>query len=292
MFAEYIRTVSEALLHMHYISWPLLSSRNLHQPEPLETGVCVSHYHIDSSSGNKLGVWMVNPVEGTDEVSAVCIFIHGQLGHRGQKHRREALRYLSSHFNAAVVTYDPSGYGDSTGWPTVENIRADAESVLTWTQQKFGTNNKKIKYFLWGHSLGGPIASYLAHKRSEDISGLVIDSSFCDLTDVFIESQVWGFIGTVLGKSRTKKMVKFLFADGFNTGKYLSQFNKNILILHGTDDVIVPSNSVLKLKNLFERGSKNCTFHLIYGGGHNDLHTGKYFDIIKERINKWLAYNE
>ena len=76
-----------------------------------------------------------------------------------------------------VLTWNYRAYGRSSGNPTPANIREDVDTIYHYLREKL---NIKSKIGIYGRSLGGIPASYLADK----VDMAIIDRSFGSLADV------------------------------------------------------------------------------------------------------------
>lgn len=118
--------------------------------------------------------------------------------------------------------------------------REDMEAVLEGIQAYRFVDRENI--FLMGESQGGLVAALLAASRPEDVRGLALlypalvipDNArewYMDESDIPETAQVFG---TPVGE--------VYFTDIFQMDVYdeIGNFNKNVLIVHGSDDSIVP----------------------------------------------------
>lgn len=85
--------------------------------------------------------------------------------------------YLCNGFR--VLAFNYSGYGDSEGNSSQENLNEDAEAVYAFAKN-LCNDNKKI--YLHGFSIGGGVASSLAEKYPD--LPVILDRSFAKIQDI------------------------------------------------------------------------------------------------------------
>ena len=118
--------------------------------------------------------------------------------------------------------------------------RKDMEAVLEEIQAYRFVDRENI--FLMGESQGGLVAALLAASRPEDIRGLALlypalvipddaRERYADESDIPETSQVFG---TPVGRVYFTDILQMDVYDG------IGNFDKNVLIVHGSDDSIVP----------------------------------------------------
>jgi len=277
------KAVMEAAVHLHYLRPPQWVS-NLSSPENLAGNLKIESSYIQSSSGNVIGVWSIpNP-----ESAVTILYLHGQLGTRGQGRRRKVLAYLHQELAASVVTYDPSGYADSTGWPTAENLQRDVASVVAWIRGS-GLGSRVI---VWGHSLGGPLAAFAASIGV--VEGLVLEATFASISDPV----VWGIFGLplwLLPEDLRFQLVnltrKFVLGDEYETSKYLEKVTVPVFLLHGGTDWVVPVSSISVLRAALPSSWVSSEL-VIPEAGHNNLYVDHFYsgfpDLVSAAILPWL----
>ena len=272
----------EAVLHMHFLGPP----KWLDQPETPPLGF--HNFYLPSISGNNIGVW--SSFGESNNCSSVIIFIHGQLGSRGISHRREAVEIFHE-INVCAITYDPSGYGDSTGWPDSESLKKDSESILKWVAGNVGG----IPIHVWGHSMGGLIASYMA-SRFPEISGLVLESTFAEIAFPATFGLYGSWLFFIPENTRLyliREILGLALNGGLDSVQYLREIPENvkILLLHGDQDWTVPVSSVNQMEQILRDRqvtiSSIDTF-IIKGGFHNNIHTFKHSKELIPRLRTWL----
>ncbi len=144
----------------------------------------------------------------------------------------------------SVLMYDYRGYGTSDGRASTSHAKKDVEAAYHWLVDKQKIEPDRI--ISQGRSLGGGVAVWLAAHHK--VGGLITEISF---TSAF----------------RVKTRWKLLPWDKFDSLKLIRRVRCPVLVIHGTDDEVIPIWHGRKLYNAAP-GPKR---HLwIEGGKHND----------------------
>jgi pimeloyl-ACP methyl ester carboxylesterase len=154
--------------------------------------------------------------------SKTILFCHGNFGNITQ--RNYAIKYAKTN-NLNLILFDYFGYGKSTGLPSTYKILSNASTVLDWTLTKVDEKN----LIIWGESLGGSTASYLASKGKCD--RLVLFSTFSSLDDLAFGNNKWVY------------PVRILFGMAINllpTKEWVKNSKCKILIIHSEEDQLIP----------------------------------------------------
>ncbi len=172
-----------------------------------------------STNGNSLNGWMLKPKNTTAKIT--LLHLHGNSGAILNQHQAIS-PLLSSGFQ--IFVFDYSGFGFSTGKATRENILIDALSAFDYLQQRPEVAGTKM--LIYGQSIGGHLAAVVAEQRQAKLDGLVIEGAFSSY------KAIAGKKVPVLGKLFSKK--------GFSAIDALQQFEKPVLVIHSTEDKVVP----------------------------------------------------
>ncbi|MFO7811383.1 MAG: alpha/beta fold hydrolase, partial [Pelovirga sp.] len=212
---------------------------------PQSVGLGYEDIYFTSADGAGLHGWLV-PGEAQ---APMVLFFHGNAGNIS--HRVHNLRLLHQHLGVSVFIIDYRGYGNSTGRPSEAATYADARGALTWLIEN-GWRNDQIIYF--GRSLGAAVATQLTLEAQP--AGLVLESPFTSIAAMGRRHNP--ILYTLFG---------WLLHSSYDTMARIDQINTPLLLLHGTQDRIVPPAMV---QQLFARAEEPKTLHLIEGAGHND----------------------
>lgn len=169
-----------------------------------------------------------------DESRPTILFCHGNSGNVSN---RNYMVNLCKMMNQNLVLFDYSGYGLSHGEPRTRRIMKDGEKVLSWTLERVDEKN----LIIWGESLGGSIASYLASKNK--CSKLVLFATFASLNDLAFNGEMSYFMKAI-------QMFLNIFVHPLPTKDWLKNSKAPVLVVHSEDDELISIDHARKLKNI------------------------------------------
>lgn len=196
----------------------------------------------------------------SDNPQGLILYFHGNAGELS-RWGEVVIPFLK--YNQDVLIIDYRGYGKSTGKRTKKALLEDAEAVYAQATALY----PQEKITVYGRSLGCSFATHVAAEFSP--KQVILESPFYSVADV-ASSFAWMY--------PVDRMIRFNFRNDRN----LKKVDSSIIIIHGTDDLVVPFESGQKLAGVSDR----IDFLEIRGGGHNDLAEFKdYWDLIGSRLN-------
>jgi len=213
------------------------------------------------SSLLKLTAWFI-PAENA---RFTVLFCHGNGGN--MTHRLDTINILNE-LGLNCFIFDYRGYGASEGKPSETGTYRDVEAAYKWLTKK-----KKIlpeNIILFGRSLGGSIAAYLATKV--EARALIIESSFTSYIDI--------------GKKFYPYMpVRLAARFGYPTIDYVRSVHMPVLIIHSRNDEVIPFEFGLRL---YDAANEPKEFIEI-SGSHNDgfLFSGQ---IYRNAWSNWIDF--
>ncbi len=119
--------------------------------------------------------------------------------------------------NYSIIMYDYSGYGQSEGTPSEQQVYHDAQAVYDYLTNDAGLKTDEI--IIYGHSLGAAVATELA--LNNPAAALIMESPF---TTAF----------------RVKTHFAIVPFDKFASIEKLPEIQTPVLIMHSLDDTIIP----------------------------------------------------
>jgi len=211
-----------AIFYVFIIGLIYFSQREmLYHPEPEHHPL--SYYNLSNTQELTLTtkdqieiqVWFRPPDKGHD----IVIFLHGNAGNL--ENRIEHLSTLASMGYGYII---PAwrGFGKSQGKPSMEGLYLDAESVIDFIQQKNYHLNKTI---MVGESLGTGIATKMATKYK--FKGLFLITPYTSIADR--AGELFPFIFS-----------QYLTKDNFKVLDNITKIQQPLLIIHGTNDTVIP----------------------------------------------------
>lgn len=233
---------------------------------PAALGLDFEDVRFRSGDGPVISGWYV-PAEGG---RGTVLFSHGNAGNISG--RLETLRMLNS-LGLNVLMYDYRGYGKSEGSSSEENTYRDA--MAAWN---FLTKQKEIpanEIILMGRSLGGAVSAWLATKTEP--AALILESTFTSAKD--LAAELYPIFP-----------VRILMKFNYPTLKYLKKISIPLLVLHSTNDGLVPFRHG---KELYTAASEP-KFFLEMRGEHGSSHvvTGEeYIRKLEKFVNSVFPNN-
>ena len=166
---------------------------------------------ITTSDGVRLHSWFFH---ATDAKAPVLIWFHGNAGNltgRAEMAAELARRGVS------VLLFDWRGYGKSGGRASESGLYRDALAAFDYVKPH------AARIVLYGESLGGPYAAYVAKERT-GAHAVIIENSFPSLL--------------ALGNALYKMGWTAPFA--LRTSRWLNEAGLPVLVMHGTRDQVIP----------------------------------------------------
>lgn len=195
-------------------------------------------FKLNTSDGTSISAYFLKAKKS----DRLLIYSHGNGEDIGQIH---PLLEDFKHLGTSVIAYDYPGYGTSSGQASESGTYLAIEAVFKYATETLGYSHNKIT--VYGRSLGSGPSAWLAQR--EAVAGLILDGGF---TSSF----------------RVVTGIKLLLWDKFDNYARLANIKCPILIIHGTEDRVVPFKHAQKNWNRIE-GAKYKLF--VQGAGHGDL---------------------
>jgi hypothetical protein len=201
----------------------LMEKRMIYYPSsdvawtPGESKLAFEELSLRCSDGVTIHGWFV---PASNQSRATVLFLHGNAGNIS--HRVDKILLLVG-MNMDVCIVDYHGYGKSGGAPSEQSTYLDAEAAYDWLTQQKKIAPKRI--IVWGESLGGGVATYLAAKR--EVGGLVLESTYTTLPDV--GKAAFPFLPT-----------RLLMSTQYDSLSRMTQIRVPILSIHSPSDEVIP----------------------------------------------------
>ena len=178
----------------------------------------------------------------------VLLYLHGaRYNVTGSAPRIRRMQELGF----SVLAIDYRGFGKSTpALPSEASSAEDARAAWDWLAAKYPSRAR----YIFGHSLGGPIAIGLAADVSDE-HGTIVEGTFTSIADVVATSQ-WGWIP-----------VSLLITQRFEAVRKVGKIGSPLLVVHGENDQLIRPDLGRKL---FEAAAEPKLFVLVPGGSHHN----------------------
>lgn len=181
----------------------------------------------------------------------VLLYLHGaRYNVTGSAPRMRRMQELGF----SVLGVDYRGFGKSTqALPSEDSAYEDARAAWDWLAQKYPSRPR----FVFGHSLGGPIAIQLASEVADE-SGTIVEGTFTSIADV-VSSSKWGWMP-----------VSLLITQRFDAVGKVAKIGSPLLVVHGGNDrLILPELG----RKLYEAAAQPKLFVLVEGGSHHNTNS-------------------
>ena len=187
-------------------------------------------------------------------VKGVILYFHGNKKNISH-YARFVPEFTRNGYEVWMMDYP--GFGKSTG-------EFSEQTLYDWALQKYKLSRKRFSpdsIIIYGKSMGTGIAAQLASIR--DTRRLILETPYYSFPSI---------ISQYAPIYPVKKMIHFKVP----TYEYLQKVTAPITIFHGTSDGVIRHGNGIKLKQYLKPGDE---FISIEGGGHNDLHNYKLFQL-------------
>jgi fermentation-respiration switch protein FrsA (DUF1100 family) len=220
----------------------------MYAPDPTRTAPAAAGFPaaeevvLTTPDGEKLIVWHVPPKGNRP----VVLYLHGN-GDALLVRVHRFKSFVADGTGLVAVAY--RGFSGSTGSPSETGLITDAETTYKFVAERYPVERIAV----WGESLGTGVAVALA--ASHKIDRLILESPFTSAADV--GSRGYWFLP-----------VHLLMKDPFYSDARIGKIKVPLLILHGTDDAVIPFSFGQKL---FALANEPKRFVRLDGGGHSNL---------------------
>jgi alpha-beta hydrolase superfamily lysophospholipase len=232
----------------------LLQSKLLYHPNtqhdftPAQYNLPAEDIAFTSKDGTQLHGWWF-PVANAKWTILFCHGNAGNISHRLWLAQMFAKQGWQSFF------FDYRGYGKSHGSPTEQGTYDDA--MAAWGVLRNTKHIPATQIIVYGKSMGGPIASYVAAHTQP--AAIVVDSTFSSFQDV--------------AKSHFPFLpIKWIARFSYDTASYLQKRTAPLLVIHSPTDQVVPYQLGQKC---FQKAAKPKQFLTIQGDHNNNLLVSK-----------------
>jgi alpha-beta hydrolase superfamily lysophospholipase len=124
----------------------------------------------------------------------------------------------------SVLAIDYRGFGKSTNeLPSEKSAYEDARAAWDWLAKTYPDRPR----YIFGHSLGGPIAINLATEVADE-RGTIVESTFTSIADVVSSSPQWGWMP-----------VSLLITQRFEAVRKVGKIGSPLLVVHGDEDRLI-----------------------------------------------------
>ena len=237
-------------------------------PEKLESNIKVLKFDI--SDNISIGGFFF----GTKTENPTILLFHGN-GEIAFDYQYISHLFLECNVNLAVVDF--RGYGFSSGEPYFTSLISDAMPIYDAFRDWLAEMNYINSLFVQGRSLGSVCAAEIGAHNPSMLKGVIFESGFASLFNMMTN------LFCVSSPNLTQDSLK-----EFSNDIRVQKFQVPTLIIHGTEDSIIPySESQLLFQNLPNSVEKKLI--LIKEAGHNNIlsFNQEYFLPLSDFVQKF-----
>jgi hypothetical protein len=189
------------------------------------------------------------PSTHAQSAPAAILYFHGNEGNLAREvDRLAALRQ----FGLPILAIDYRGFGRSSG-PDPSESRVYDDARAAWDYMIGVMKLSPARVVLYGHSLGGAVAADLAAHQPAACA-LVLESAFTSMVD--------------MGRLHYPMFpIDWLLSERFDTAERIARVQQPIVVMHGTNDDIVPASMS---ERLFAVAREPKRLLLVHSAGHED----------------------
>lgn len=197
------------------------------------------HSSDKNPKNDYISAWHFSDFNSKNKIKKTILFCHGSSGNIS--HREYIINFCKG-YEINLLLFDYRGYGASSSNNSPKMILQDG--LLAYDYLASVTESKDI--IVWGESLGGAVAGYIASKRQ--VGKLLLLSTFSSLSDIVAYDKK----NNILFRSAARMIP--------NVMNELSTKNLNIscptLVAHSRDDEIIPYECAIILFNSIKNDQK------------------------------------
>lgn len=175
------------------------------------------------------------------EQKKTVLFCHGNSGNISH---RSYIIDLCQTLGLNLLVFDYRGYGESPGRPSIDSICQDGLIVYKYLINQCTQDN----IIIWGESLGGAIATYIASIYTPNC--LILMCTFSSLDDVIKYQDITKFIAHLLSLT-----IQYLGSNLPNKLK-IKYVKCPIAVIHSTEDEVIPYSCAKILYNSIPHNNK------------------------------------
>ena len=232
----------------------ILERRLLFRPRPVgaalptDWGMDYEETWAEDGNGRRLHCWHI---PGDRRPDLTWLWFGGMGGNLSR--RVGEFGSVRQHTGASIFGFDYGGFGRSAGKASVKSTAVDARCALAHLQKRYGVKPEHTLYF--GVSLGAAVAIRLAAERPSP-AGMALVAPFASLRDM----------GRLLYPALT--LGGRLAGSRYNSAAYIGRIGCPLLILHGSDDRLVPA---WQGRKLYAAAREPRQYAEVPGAGHIDI---------------------
>jgi hypothetical protein len=231
---------------------------------PRDAGMPFDGIALTSADGVTIQGWFIPASSSTtDSAPSTLLFFHGRTGNLSDSLDKI---HLFHDMGLDVFAIDYHGYGASGGAPDETALAGDAMAAYFYLADK--RNVKRERFYIFGDDLGAAVAIDLATRVAP--AGLITEGANASIL-AKVEDD-WPLIPW-----------QYLLRNQFDSISKISDVRVPVLILHSSDDEVVPFGDARRLYLLAHEPKELVEIH----GSHRDAFV-KSFDTYYDKIDQFV----
>lgn len=235
--------------------------------------------------GEKIHGWYFRSPIPEGDSRRVFLFLHGNFANIS--YRQTLVDLIVNVCGYPMLIFDYRGYGRSEGQASLSNIKRDSIAVYQYLLDVYDYDHDEI--CIWGKSLGGYGASYLASRYP--VHSLVLMYTFSSFRSVMDNNRIISGI-----------IEMFMDSESDNIDHIRSCRAQRVCLIHSHDDGFIPYKCSQDLYENIRRDTCRTKFISIEGTHSKPIiHIDKFRelaehidmkprrDISDEELNDWLS---
>jgi uncharacterized protein len=148
-----------------------------------------------------------------------------------------------------LIALSYRGYAGSSGYPSERGILQDAAAAYAFATARYTAE----RIVVWGFSLGTGVAVALASEQA--VGKLILEAPYTSTADI-------------AGAAFPLVPIRWLMRDQFRSDERIARVKAPLLVMHGSDDPVIP---IMFGERLFALANEPKRLVRFPGGGHDNL---------------------
>jgi pimeloyl-ACP methyl ester carboxylesterase len=187
------------------------------------------------------------------------LFCHGNAGNISH---RDYVIEMCYRQKLNLLLFDYRGFGKSKGIPSQQNVCQDGETAYRYLRGLLSSDSLQKKLspddiIIWGESLGGAVATYIASKNP--CAALILMCTFSSIDDIIKDQQT----SLIL---RVMSSVLPWVTNIMSSKSLIKDVKCPIVVVHSKTDEVIPYSNA---KRLYESIPHKCKRFITIAGGHS-----------------------
>lgn len=201
-----------------------------------------------------------------ETIYKTVVISHGFAGDKEEN--RTNADFYATHGCAAYIFSYHNFYQGSRSWTYDYSLKTeifDLNAVIDGILEYDFTDRSRL--FLAGYSQGGAVSALVAATRPDDLRGIVLFYPALMIPDMTRERYASKDVIPETDTLWDSTVYRRYFLDAYDIDAYseIFKFKKDVLLMQGDSDLIVPKSVGDKVSQTYE----NCEYHVIEGAGHS-----------------------